>query len=193
MADGEPADGARFAPCPAIAGGFAAMTYREVQASTGILPFGLRHYWKGHFVRDLDALGDRRPSARPCATSPAATRSCCSRRSAARPAQEPTRRRGLRHSASARWNVSALGVWEDPADDDAQIAWARRAAEALRPASLTGGRIRQLRRRPTRPANGIRAGYGRMATITRASARAKRRYDPDNVFRFNNNIPPAEA
>ena len=36
------------------------VTYLELQALAGILPFGLRHYWKGHFLRDLDAdLFDR--------------------------------------------------------------------------------------------------------------------------------------
>ncbi len=28
-------------------------TYLELQALAGILPFGLRHYWKGHFLREL--------------------------------------------------------------------------------------------------------------------------------------------
>ena len=39
---------------PGIAGEFAPVSYPEIQASSGILPFGLRHYWKGHFVRDLE-------------------------------------------------------------------------------------------------------------------------------------------
>jgi len=30
-------------------------TYLELQAQAGILPFGLRHYWKGHFLRELDS------------------------------------------------------------------------------------------------------------------------------------------
>lgn len=88
----------------------------------------------------------------------------------------------------ARWNVSALGVWEDPADDEAQISWTRATVDALAPSSLSG------------------AGYGNYAPVdetderVRASfgperygrlARVKRRYDPDNVFRFNHNITPA--
>lgn len=34
--------------------GLKTMTYLEVQAMSGQLPFGLRHYWKGHFLRELD-------------------------------------------------------------------------------------------------------------------------------------------
>ena len=30
------------------------MEYPDLQAMSGRLPFGLRHYWKGHFLRELD-------------------------------------------------------------------------------------------------------------------------------------------
>src|SRR5207245_8066964 len=38
----------------------------------------------------------------------------------------------------ARWNVSALAIWEDPADDDLEIGWVRRTTDRLRSSSLTG-------------------------------------------------------
>ena len=90
----------------------------------------------------------------------------------------------------ARWNVSALAIWEDPADDAAQIGWVAAHRRALGRASLTG------------------AGYGNYAPVDETDERVraafgperferlrrvKRRYDPDNVFRFNHNIPPAVA
>jgi FAD/FMN-containing dehydrogenase len=173
---------------PGISGGFAPQTYAEIQASSGILPFGLRHYWKGHFVRDLE------PSA--IDTVVAAMRDTPGSHTfmlleaiSGQARDEPPGGAAF-GQREARWNVSALGVWEDPADDAAQIAWVRRTVDALTPASLTG------------------AGYGNYAPVdetderVRASfgaeryarlARVKRRYDPDNVFRFNHNIPPAPA
>jgi FAD/FMN-containing dehydrogenases len=42
------------AALPAVADTIRVMTYPEVQAMNGRLPFGLRHYWKGHFLRALD-------------------------------------------------------------------------------------------------------------------------------------------
>ncbi len=88
----------------------------------------------------------------------------------------------------ARWNVSALAIWEDPADDDAQIDWARRTAASFAPSSYSGagyGNYAPVDETDDR----VRAGYG-PERYARLQA-IKRRYDPDNVFRFNLNIPPA--
>ena len=171
-----------------ISGGLTLQTYLEIQASSGILPFGLRHYWKGHFVRDLE------PSAIKAVVTamrevPDGLSFMLLEAISGRARHEPPGGAAF-GQRDARWNVSALGVWEDPADDEAQISWVRRTVDALRPASLTG------------------AGYGNYAPVdesderVRASfgperyerlARLKRRYDPDNVFRFNHNIAPADA
>ena len=90
----------------------------------------------------------------------------------------------------ARWNASALGIWEDPADDEANIAWVRRTADGLKGSSYTGagyGNYAQA----DEPAERVKAAFGderwdRLRAV-------KRRYDPDNLFRFNHNIPPADA
>ena len=39
---------------PVIDDGLSLMEYPDLQAMSGRLPFGLRHYWKGHFLRALD-------------------------------------------------------------------------------------------------------------------------------------------
>ncbi len=39
---------------PVIDDGLSLMEYPDLQAMSGRLPFGLRHYWKGHFLRGLD-------------------------------------------------------------------------------------------------------------------------------------------
>ena len=104
-----------------------------------------------------------------------------------RAADRAGRRRRLRPTRS-RWNASAIAIWEDPAVDDALIAWARRTADGLALSSLTGagyGNYAPFDETHDR----VRAGYG-PERYARLGA-VKRRYDPDNVFRFNLNIPPA--
>ena len=79
---------------------------------------------------------------------------------------------------------------EDPARDADHIAWARRTAAALEAYSTSGGGYLNYGA-PDEPIERVRAAYGD-AKFERLR-QAKRRYDPGNVFRFNHNIPPAEA
>jgi FAD/FMN-containing dehydrogenase len=165
-----------------------ASTYEAIQ-SDGVLPFGLRHYWKGHFVRQLDqAAGEAIVAA--MTSRPADPSFILLEAMNGRARVEPDDGGAAFGQREARWNVSAIAIWEDPADDDRQIAWARRAAEGLAPSSYSG------------------AGYGNYAPVDESSDRVragfgperfgrlqavKLRYDPENVFRFNLNIPPAQT
>ena len=87
------------------------------------LPFGLRHYWKGHFFRDLDAAARRARSLEAIERRPSQHPSCSSRRSR-RSRTEPDGGAAFGQRA-ASWNVSALAIWDDPADDEQEMAWAR--------------------------------------------------------------------
>jgi FAD/FMN-containing dehydrogenase len=170
---------------PGVAGGFRPISYAELQSRTGILPFGLRHWWKGHFVRELDAAAIEAVVAASMSV-PQGYSFLLLEAITGRARQEPDGGAAF-GQRGARWNMSALGIWEDPADDAANIAWVRRFADSLRPSSFSGagyGNYAQA----DEPAERIRASYG-PGTYERL-VRVKRRYDPDNVFRFNHNIPP---
>ncbi|HET7678414.1 MAG TPA: FAD-binding oxidoreductase [Candidatus Limnocylindrales bacterium] len=90
---------------------------------------------------------------------------------------------------SAAYWLNIYGFWRDPADDPAHIAWIRALAAAMEPFS-TGGRYVNFLASETagdRTAQAL-AVYGpqKLARLVEL----KRRYDPDNVFRLNHNIPP---
>ena len=164
-------------------------TYLELQALTGILPFGLRHYWKGHFLRELDAARSTRSST--ATADDAARRLVPAARGDHGPGpSEPEGGAAFGQRGGALERVSALAIWEDPADDEANIAWARRTADGLKGVvAHRGGYVNYAPVDET--AERVRAAYGderwdRLRAV-------KRRYDPDNVFRFNHNIPPADA
>ena len=78
-----------------------------------------------------------------------------------------------------------VGVSPDPADNPKMIAWTRAYWAALHPYSAGGAYVNfmmdegQERVRAT-----YRGNYGRLAAI-------KRRYDPTNLFRVNQNVEPA--
>jgi len=78
------------------------------------------------------------------------------------------------------------GMWPNPADNEANISWVRDYHQALEPHTSEGGYINFMAEDDQ---GRIRANYGtnydRLASI-------KKTYDPGNLFRINQNIPPAE-
>jgi FAD/FMN-containing dehydrogenase len=178
---------AAFAPLaaqPHWSGEIQAQTYEAIQ-SDGQLPFGLRHYWKGYFLRDVD-----RPAAEAIAeamrTRPGYPSFVLFEAINGQARIEPEGGAAF-GQRGARWNVSAIAIWEDPADDEAQIAWARRTAAAIAPSSYSGAGYANYAS-ADETSDRIRAAYGE-ERFARLQA-VKRRYDPDNVFRFNLNVPP---
>ena len=87
---------------------------------------------------------------------------------------------------SAPWVVHPLGLWEEPADDERAIAWARGTIRDMRPWS-TGAVYLNFIGNEGR--DRVVAGVG--ADNHRRLAEVKARYDPDNVFHLNQNIEPA--
>ena len=133
---------------PGIAGGFAAVSLPELQASCRDPPVRAAPLLEGPL---RPRPGRRRPSTR--SVDRDARRAGRALVHAPRGDQRPSPRSSPTGGAAfgqreARWNVSALGVWEDPADDD--------VADRL-------GRGRPPRRSGRRRSAG--AGYGNYAPV----------------------------
>jgi FAD/FMN-containing dehydrogenase len=88
----------------------------------------------------------------------------------------------------ANWGMVIVGVSPDPADNPAMIAWARAYWAALHPYSAGGAYVNMMMDAGDEGQDRVRASYGghydRLAQIKRA-------YDPNNLFRVNQNITPA--
>jgi FAD/FMN-containing dehydrogenase len=91
---------------------------------------------------------------------------------------------------SARYWLNIYGFWPDPADDAARIAFVRGFAADMEPLASGGRYVNFLGAEDDRadPAVATLGVFG-PDTLRRLVA-VKRRYDPDNVFRLNHNIPP---
>jgi FAD/FMN-containing dehydrogenase len=86
---------------------------------------------------------------------------------------------------SGGYNVLVISQWTDPSQTDEGIAWARGTYDRLRPFLADGAYVNYL---AADEADRVRAAYGpnydRLVEL-------KRRYDPDNLFRLNQNINPS--
>ena len=82
--------------------------------------------------------------------------------------------------------LAAETLWDDPARDDERRPWSREAVEAVQPYATEGRYVNDVAETGTDVARTIygAAKYDRLATL-------KRLWDPDNVFRLNQNIQPA--
>ena len=86
----------------------------------------------------------------------------------------------------SRFMVTSRRVYEQIEDTPTHQAWVDELAGALR-----SGRPRRVRELPRRGRRGRRPrGLPRSPRGT-GSVRSSGRYDPDNLFRLNQNVPPA--
>ncbi len=85
----------------------------------------------------------------------------------------------------AKWVYHPFAVWESPADDASNIEWARDAISEMNRFASGGTYLNFI---GDEGADRIEAAFG---PNYRRLREVKRQYDPDNVFRGNQNIPPA--
>ena len=85
------------------------------------------------------------------------------------------------------YNVSAEVTWTDAAEDEERIAWGRSAMAELKPLMMTGRYVNEVADAGEDGSEVYgKAKYERLVAL-------KRKYDPDNFFRLNQNIKPAAS
>ncbi|NUR05040.1 MAG: FAD-binding oxidoreductase [Streptomyces sp.] len=147
-------------------------------------PPDLRNYWSAEYLTGLpDALVDVYCARGESVPVPTGTQHVLFPQGGAiadGPTEYPVPYRG------APWAVHPFGMWEDPVDDARCIQWVRDVRAGVRPWSTGATYLNFIGDEgPERVVAGLGAkNTARMAVL-------KRRYDPDNVFRFNHNVKPA--
>ncbi|MFE6285028.1 FAD-binding oxidoreductase [Streptomyces sp. NPDC057877] len=160
-----------------------AMPYADVQCMIDDPP-GLRNYWSAEYLTGLpDALVDVFCARADTLPVPTGTQHVLFPQGGAiadGPADYPVPYR------DAPWSVHPFGIWEDPADDDRCVRWVHDVRTDVRPWSTGAVYLNFIGDEGT---DRVAAGLGPENTARLAAL--KRRYDPDNVFRFNHNVRPA--
>jgi FAD/FMN-containing dehydrogenase len=144
-----------------------------------------RNYWKGHFVAELsDELIDDLLRRMTVLGRPPGGILIESLHGVSKDVAPASAALGYRDAA---FNVSVMASWTDPAHDKESVDWARTTAAAIEPWSVSGGYANYMQ--ADEPLDRVRAAFGPDSFALLQAL--KSRYDPDNVLRRNQNIPPA--
>ncbi len=154
------------------------------QAFDPLLTPGARNYWKSHNFTELSEgvidvaieFAGKLPS--PHCEIFIASLGCV----ASRPAPESM----AYSSRDAKYVLNVHGRWESEKDDQQCIAWAREFFDKTKPFASGGAYINFL---TEDEAERTESAYG--PTFTRLQA-IKKKYDPTNLFRMNQNIKPEQ-
>src|SRR5581483_4537534 len=156
--------------------------YLEMQSLLTPPPVRVGSYARSSFLRALDDATIDALAARVTAPSPSISvffiEHVHGRASAGTPADSAFNHRGPGYS------FAALSLWSDPAESDGCATWVREFFAEMAPLLTSGVYANYLGEEGERR---VRAAYGpawdRLVTLKRA-------YDPDNVFRLNQNVSP---
>ena len=155
------------------------------QAFDPLLTAGARNYWKSHDFRSVSdgliaVIGEyigRLPGPH-CEIALAQLGGAASR--VAPNAMAFSRR-------NAEFVINVHTRWNEPADDARCIAWARALFDAMTPHAIGSVYVNFMPQDETsRVAAAFGVNYPRLAAI-------KAKYDPQNLFRMNQNIEPASV
>ena len=184
LEDGERAFQPFHDVAPVLAEMVGPMPYPALNSAfDGLYPPGLQHYWKANFVRELtdEAIaahlehGPKVPAVNSTMHIYPINGACH------RVAPDAT----AFAYRDASFATVIAGMWPDPSQNEDNIAWVRDYYDATAPESEEGGYINFMSGDDQdRIRANYRGNYDRLAGI-------KREYDPDNLFRVNQNIKPA--
>ncbi len=163
------------------ADGISPMSFVDLQRSgDDAFPRGRRHYWKASFLRRLEpgAIDVLVEFAATCPSPHTMTALQQMHGQAARVSPTET---AFAHRHD-QWDCLMLSQWDDPADDERNIRWTRELHAALQPWVEDAVYVNDLGDdEPDRVRSAYGVNFNRLVAV-------KAKYDPENVFRGNQNV-----
>ncbi|MFC7133204.1 MULTISPECIES: FAD-binding oxidoreductase [Salinibaculum] len=153
------------------------------QAFDGLAPAGNRNYWKSHNFEEMTdgmietfvEFGETIPSE--------LTEIACAQLGGAIN-ERPVDATAYPHR-DAQFVMNLHTQWEDPAQDEECMAWARRMHKAMAPHATGGVYANFVPEEVGDQQAAYRENYERLVEV-------KNEWDPENVFRLNHNVEPTQ-
>ena len=168
---------------PVVAEHVGPMPYPALNSAfDALVPPGLQHYWKANFVSELtdDAIEAHLEHGPKVPVVNSTVHIYPINGAVNRVASDET----AFAYRDATFAAVIAGMWPDPADNEANIKWVRDYYDATAPLSEEGAYVNFMAGDDQdRVKVSYRGNYDRLVD-------AKRKYDPDNLFRLNQNIQP---
>ncbi len=168
---------------PVVAEHVGPMPYPALNSAfDALVPAGLQHYWKANFVKELtDEAIDAHLQHGPKVPVVNSTVHIYPINGAAHRVAPDATAFAYRDATFA---TVIAGMWPDPAQNEANTKWVRDYYDATAPLSEAGGYINFMAGDDQdRIKANYRGNYQRLVEVKRA-------YDPNNLFRLNQNIKP---
>ena len=168
---------------PVVAEMIGPMPYPMLNSAfDGLVPAGLQHYWKANFVKELtDEAIDAHLKHGPKVPAVNSTVHIYPIDGACHRVASDATAFAYR---DANFATVIAGMWPDPGQNKANIKWVRDYYDATAPLSEEGGYINFMADDDQgRIKANYKGNYERLRDV-------KRKYDPDNMFRVNQNIKP---
>jgi FAD/FMN-containing dehydrogenase len=149
----------------------------------GLYPPGLQWYWRAHFVNELsdEAIAEHVRFGATLPSMHSTMHMYAINGAASRVGKQDT----AWNYRDATWAQVMVGVDPDPANKEKLIQWTKDYHDALRPYSAAGAYVNFMM---DEGEDRVKATYGdnyaRLVAI-------KNKYDPQNLFRVNQNIKPS--
>ena len=163
---------------------FVSMPYPMLQGMfNGLYPAGLQWYWKADFFRELtdEAIAEHMKYAAQLPTMQSTMHLYPVNGAAHKVGKDDT----AWSYRDAVWSEVIVGVDPDPTNKDKIVEWARAYWSALHSFGAGGGYVNFMMEEGEASIRATyRENYDRLAAV-------KRKYDPQNFFSVNQNIPPA--
>jgi FAD/FMN-containing dehydrogenase len=161
------------------------MPYSAAQTmADGLWPHNFQNYWKSGFLKGLsnDAIDTLVSQV---ATVPSSMTTVVIEHNGEGAMNEVGQDQTAFGHRDSSYNLLITSMWADPAETDQNIAWTRKIWDAVDPFVSGGVYVNYL---GSEGQGRVRAAYGpnydRLAAV-------KHKYDPQNIFRLNQNIEPA--